>query len=128
MSEPVSSATVLAGGLIAMAGPKQPEPTMVWYSGAFCRLGIYASPRKHRTHQAGRLFITSFIVGVLGRRGFIVLSFAALTHYETTGCNGRSDISAMCIKLLNSRSNSLFSILSVSGEGDQMVANDLLQF
>ncbi|ECI2499634.1 hypothetical protein BWB39_10290 [Salmonella enterica subsp. enterica serovar Enteritidis] len=118
MSEPVSSATVLAGGLMGASvfGLATGTDYGVVF-GAFAGAVFYVATATN----IGRIrlvayFITSFIVGVLGA-GFIGTKLAAITHYEKPlDALGAVIISTMCIKFLtflNSQDlNSLFSFLS----------------
>ncbi|WP_057515923.1 putative holin, partial [Salmonella enterica] len=83
MSEPVSSATVLAGGLMGASvfGLATGTDYGVVF-GAFAGAVFYVAT----AINIGRIrlvayFITSFIVGVLGA-GLIGTKLAAITHYE----------------------------------------------
>ncbi|EDD8091399.1 hypothetical protein CHS57_002644, partial [Salmonella enterica subsp. enterica serovar Weltevreden] len=83
MSEPVSSATVLAGGLMGASvfGLATGTDYGVVF-GAFAGSVFYVATATN----IGRIrlvayFITSFIVGVLGA-GLIGTKLAAITHYE----------------------------------------------
>ncbi|OYO93822.1 hypothetical protein DB011_21615, partial [Salmonella enterica subsp. enterica serovar Weltevreden] len=102
MSEPVSSATVLAGGLMGASvfGLATGTDYGVVF-GAFAGAVFYVATATN----IGRIrlvayFITSFIVGVLGA-GLIGTKLAAITHYEKPlDALGAVIISAMCIKFL----------------------------